>query len=113
MYFKKPIIDTNVPGIKFLAPIPVFQNQFTDHDLHDRVFQLGFTELTEAQRKMGQELPGQYDKDRYDNYKDWYGNKDQWVEDGFPAIGSRFSVPPNDLLDLDNEDVKEIRKRRR
>ena len=101
MYFKKPIIDTNVPAIKFLAPIPVFQNEFTDHDLHDRVFQLGFTELTEAQRKMGQELPGQYDKDRYDNYKDWYGNKDQWVEDGFPAIGSRFSVPPNDLLDLD------------
>lgn len=111
MYFKKPIIDTNVPGIKFLAPIPVFQNQFTDHDLHDRVFQLGFTELTEAQRKMGQELPGQYDKERYENYKDWYGNKDQWVEDGFPAIGSRFSVPPNDLLDLDNVDVKEIRKR--
>lgn len=111
MYFRKPMIQSNMDWIQYLAPIPVYKRQFDDDAFHERLFQLGFTELNDAQRRMGQELPGQYDKDRYEGYNDWYGNQEEWVEDGFPPIGSRFSVPPNNFLELDNDDVREMRRR--
>lgn len=111
MYFRKPMIQSNMNWIQYLAPIPVYKRQFDDDAFHERLFHLGFTELNDAQRRMGQELPGKYDQERYENYNDWYGNQEEWVEDGFPPIGSRFSVPPNNFLELDNEDVKEMRRR--
>ena len=111
MYFRKPMIQSNMDWIQYLAPIPVYKRQFDDDAFHERLFQLGFTELNDAQRRMGQELPGQYDQERYENYNDWYGNQEEWVEDGFPPIGSRFSVPPNNFLELDNDDVREMRRR--
>lgn len=111
MYFKNPLMPTDLWGIYSLAPIPVYKVQFEDHEFHDRLYEMGFTELNQQQRQMGQELPGQYDKERYENYHDWYGNKEAWVEDGLPPIGSRFSVPPNDFLSIDKPEVKEMRNR--
>jgi hypothetical protein len=112
MYFDKPLIPTNQENIFHLAPIPVFFKQYNDHDLHDEVFNLGFNELTEKEKLMGQELPEQYDTERQNNYKVEYYKYDQWVEPTeFNPIGSRFSVPPNNFLNRKEECVKLIRKR--
>jgi hypothetical protein len=57
MYFKNPIINTHQENIFHLAPIPLYVKQFDDHDLHDEVYNIGFNELSEEQKRMGQELP--------------------------------------------------------
>lgn len=56
MYFNRPLHNTNEENIFHLAPIPVYMKEFTDHDLHDEVYNLGFNELTPEQKLMGQEL---------------------------------------------------------
>lgn len=112
MYFKNPIINTHQENIFHLAPIPLYVKQFDDHDLHDEVYNLGFGELSEEQKRMGQELPERYDIERQSTYEINYNNRDMWVEPTeFNPIGSRFAVPPNDFLDRPEESIKIIRKR--
>ena len=102
MYFKKPIIESGIQDIKYLAPIPVYQHHFTDDDFSDRVYAFGFETLNEKQKLMGQELPGQFDTERQDNFQVWYDRAEEWVEENeFQPIGSRFSVPPNDFLNIE------------
>lgn len=112
MYFKKPIIESGIQDIKYLAPIPVYQHHFTDDDFSDRVYAFGFETLNEKQKLMGQELPGQFDTERQDNFQVWYDRAEEWVEENeFQPIGSRFSVPPNDFLNIENPDVEIIKNR--
>lgn len=112
MYFKNPIIESGIDDIKFLAPIPIYQHQFNDDVFHEKVYKYGFDKLTAAQKLMGQELPGRFDKERQDNFNIWYNKEDSWVENTeFQPIGSRFFTPPNDFLDIDDPYVKFIRSR--
>lgn len=111
MNFKEPLIAAS-ENMFYLAPIPVFKKQYDDHDLHQRVYDYGFENLTPFQKLMGQELPQQYDTERQKTYVPWQHNEDQWVENTeHNPIGSRFSVPPNNFLDIDTEDIKTIRNR--
>ena len=113
MYFKKALIQSqDNENIHYLSPIPVWIEQFDDDELHDRIYKLGMSELSEKQKQMGQELPGKLDTQRIESYQVNYQRKDNWVEPNeFHPIGSRFYTPPNNFLDLDNQDVKILRKR--
>jgi hypothetical protein len=112
MNFKQPLIPSDKPDIFYLSPIPVLQKKYDDEEFHQKVYDLGFAELTAPQKLMGQELPGRYDKDRQKDYQPWCHTDDAWTEHTeFNPIGSRFSVPPNDVLDSPHEYFQEIRKR--
>lgn len=111
MVFKKPLIETSVPYIFQLAPIPVYQRIYQDK-VTDVIYELGKKTLTDSQKLMGQELPNTYDVDRQSTYNIEYDRQDEWVETHeFPPIGSRFYTPPNDFLELDNESVEIIKRR--
>lgn len=112
MYFHVPVLNSGKENVFYLAPIPIYIKEFDDHDLHQQVFDLGLNTLSEKQKQMGQELPEQFDHERYNTYEVNYERKDMWVEPTeFNPIGSRFAVPPNDFLNTDDPSVKEIRKR--
>jgi len=112
MFFSKPFFNSGKENIKYLAPIPLYFKQFDDHEMHDRVFKLGYDSLNSYQRRMGQELPNQIDEDRISKYSPAYDRKDIWVEDDDRMpIGSRYFNPHNDFLDYDNEEVKLIKQR--
>lgn len=112
MYFNEPLIPSNDNNLFYLAPIPVFMKEYDDHDLHDTVFKLGFNNLTEEQKLMGQELPEQYDLDRQSTYTINYNKTERWVEPTeYNPIGSRFAVPPNDFLNRNEDCVRIIRER--
>ena len=107
MYFEKPLLNSGKDNIFHLAPIPVYMKVFDDHELHDRVYDFGFNFLNSDQKRMGQELPEQYDFDRQQKGDFHVDNRDMWVEyDEQIPIGSRYFTPPNDFLKTDNEDVK-------
>lgn len=111
MHFKQPLLPTGDDHVFHLAPIPVYQRIFED-TLTDKVYQLGLNTLTDTQKRMGQELPQQYDIERQSTYEISYDREDQWVEDHeFPPIGSRFYTPPNDFLNNEDSDVQIIRRR--
>jgi len=112
MYFQDPLIPTHQENLFQLAPIPVYIKYFNDHDLHDEVYSLGLSELTEDQKRMGQELPEVYDSERQSEYSINYNRRDAWVEaTEFNPIGSRFFVPPNDFLVRREESVGVIKDR--
>lgn len=112
MHFKEALIDSDSENLFLLAPIPVWIEYFDDHDLHDRLYKLGLDELDDTQKRMGQELPEQLDTERVASYEVNYNRRDNWVEPNeFQPIGSRFFVPPNDFLTLDNPDVKILNER--
>lgn len=112
MFFKEVIHDTDNENLKMLAPIPIWIQYFDDHDFHDRLFDYGKAVLDTQQKRMGQELPEQIDSERIDNYSVNYDRRDMWVEENeYNPIGSRFFVPPNDFLTLDNKDVKILNSR--
>jgi hypothetical protein len=112
MIFQDPLIPSNIENLYYLAPIPVYLKYFEDDDLADYVYQLGLNQLTDKQKQMGQELPEQYDSERQSTYDINYERKDQWVEmTEFQPIGSRFSVPPNNFLDTQDDKVYEIKQR--
>ena len=62
--------------------------------------------------KWGTRVAGKLDTQRIESYQVNYQRKDNWVEveNEFHPIGSRFYTPPNNFLDLDNQDVKILRK---
>jgi len=112
MYFQDALRPTHNENIFQLAPIPVYIKYFEDHDLHDTVYKLGYDRLSDAQKIMGQELPDQYDQERQEHYLVNYPRREMWVEPTeFNPIGSRFSVPPNDFLNYNDDGVKAIKKR--
>lgn len=112
MNFKEPLLATEEENLFHLAPIPVFKKVFSNAELHDRVYEFGLNNLSAAQKLMGQELPEQYDTNRQSTFQPWQDVKEQWTENTeFNPIGSRFSVPPNNFLDIDNDDIKIIRNR--
>jgi hypothetical protein len=114
MNFKDPLIKSDKDDVYYLAPIPVYMKQFDDHEFHDRVYNFGFENLDPAQKLMGQELPDQYDFERQSTYHSWNHTEtaERWVENTeYNPIGSRFSVPPNDFLKINNPDVGVIRQR--
>ena len=111
MNFKQPLIPTLDEHIFQLAPIPVYQRIFDDV-LTDRVYKLGINILSDDQKRMGQELPNQYDSERQSKYEIGYNKQDQWVEEHeLQPIGSRFFTPPNDFLINQDEDVQIIKRR--
>ena len=111
MNFKQPLLPTTDEYVFQLAPIPVYQRIFDDA-LTDKVYQLGLEVLNDTQKRMGQELPLQYDSERQSIYEVNYVREDQWVEEHeFPPIGSRFWTPPNDFLNYDDERVEIIKRR--
>ena len=112
MYVQRPLVPTSQPNLFHLAPIPVYMKVFGDDEFHDEVYTFGFENLTPQQKLMGQELPEQYDINRQSNYSVNYDKREMWVEPTeYNPIGSRFWTPPNDFLDMDNENVKKIRRR--
>lgn len=112
MNFKKPLIPTSQENLYYLAPVPVFMKIFEDEDLHSKVFEYGMENLTDAQKLMGQELPEQYDQSRQDAFEPWCNTEDQWTEaTEYNPIGSRFSVPPNNVLDLPHQGFNILRER--
>jgi hypothetical protein len=111
MNFKQPLIPTSDEYIYQLAPIPVYQRIFDDV-FTDNVYKLGLEVLDDTQKRMGQELPLQYDSERQSTYDVNYDRQDQWVEaHEFPPIGSRFWTPPNDFLNYKDERVEIIKRR--
>jgi len=111
MNFKQPLLPTTDEYVFQLAPIPVYQRIYDD-SLSDNVYNLGLEVLDDAQKKMGQELPKQYDSERQSNYGVNYDRQDQWVENHeFPPIGSRFFTPPNNFLYHEDEGVNIIKRR--
>ena len=109
MHFKQALLPSDNPNVRYLAPIPVWIQEFDDDDLHDRVFDLGMNTLSPSQRQMGQELPERLDIERVSSYEVNYQRSDNWVEENeFNPIGSRFFTPPNDFLDNPNRDVRTI-----
>ena len=111
MYFLDPIIPSENTGVGYLAPIPIYQKIFDDDSLHEVIYEKGKLVLSSDQKRMGQELPDQYDAERQ-SIMNQVETRDMWVEDTErPPIGSRFFVPPNDFLDLDIPEVKLLRER--
>ena len=111
MEYKHPLHKTNNPNIFHLAPIPIYQRVF-EGGLEDEVYNIGFNNLTPTQKRMGQELPNQYDSERYSKYGVNYDRQEQWVEDhNLPPIGSRFYTPPNNFLEFENDKVQIIKRR--
>ena len=111
MNFKKPLIETSIQDIYHLAPIPLFKRVFDDN-ITTSVYNLGNKVLNEQQKRMGQELPGQYDRERQDNYGINYDRQEEWVEEHeLQPIGSRFFTPPNDFLQNKDENVQIIKRR--
>lgn len=98
MFFQKPYYSSSEENIFYLAPIPLYKKVITDTTLIDKLFDLGNEVLTDKQKRMGQELPNQYDEERYGISN--YGNvKQEWVEaDNQMPIGSRYFTPPNNFL---------------
>ncbi|TVR77452.1 MAG: hypothetical protein EA412_11160 [Chitinophagaceae bacterium] len=112
MFLKEPLIPAGKENIFHLAPIPVFMKVFEDHDLHDKVYEFGLKTLSERQKRMGQELPDQYDYERQHNYEDSGYLNEQWVEGTeHNPIGSRFWVPPNNFLSLNHPGIETLNKR--
>lgn len=111
MNFDKPLIPTDTEHLYFLAPIPLYQRVFDDN-ISDKVYKLGLETLSPEQKRMGQELPNQFDKERQSRYTVNYNRQDQWVENHeLPPIGSRFFTPPNDFLNVEDENVRIIKRR--
>ena len=103
---------TNKENIFNLAPIPVYKRVYKDDIVTNRAYQFGLNILDAEQRRMGQELPGQYDNERQSNYEVNYDRQDEWVEKHeLQPIGSRFYVNPNDFLEAENADVDVINRR--
>jgi len=112
MYFKEPYIPiTDKENIYYLAPIPLYVKVFDDEDLHTETYDWGMENLTDIEKQMGQELPEQYDSQRQESIDLWE-KRDKWVEGTERnPIGSRYWVPPNNVLDRDVECMKTIRNR--
>jgi hypothetical protein len=111
MNFKNPLIQSDKENIFYLSPIPVFRRIYEDDEFHQEVYNEGLVTLSDAQKLMGQETPGRYNTNR-ENYEPWCNTNDQWTEQTeFNPIGSRFSVPPNNVLDLPSESFVKIRSR--
>ena len=103
---------TSKENIFNLAPIPVYKRIYEDDIVTNRTYQFGLNILDAEQRRMGQELPGQYDYERQSNYEVNYDKQDEWVEKHeLQPIGSRFYVNPNDFLEAENSDVEVINRR--
>lgn len=112
MNYDDPLFATGTPDIFHLAPIPVFMKVFEDHALHDEVYDFGLRQLSETQKRMGQELPGQYDHERQAHYRPREPLAERWTENTeYNPIGSRFYVPPNDFLSLDHPGIAKLRER--
>lgn len=112
MRYDDPLYATPTPHVFHLAPIPVFMRVFEDHALHDEVYEHGLRVLTDAQKRMGQELPERYDGERQAGYEPRVPLRDRWSENTeLNPIGSRYFVPPNDFLAFDHPGVKVIRER--
>jgi hypothetical protein len=110
MFFKKPIHPTDKDGIHFLAPIPLYHKTIDNDILIDSLFELGLDVLNPRQQRMGQELPNQYDTERY-QYDNFPQKESQWVEDDNQMpIGSRFFTPPNDFLNRTDKCVLKARE---
>ena len=101
MFFPKPLIESKEKNIYHLAPVPVYMEVFDDDVLHEEVYNLGLDFLSPEQKRMGQELPGQYDSERQKWYDVPSDSQEQWVEyDEQIPIGSRYYTPPNDFLKM-------------
>ena len=103
---------TSNKDIFHLAPIPIYKRVYENDIVTNRAYNFGLSILDAEQRKMGQELPGQYDNERQSKYEVNYNRQDEWVENhSLSPIGSRFYVKPNDFLEAENVDVEVIKRR--
>jgi hypothetical protein len=112
MNYDDPLLPSGTTDIFHLAPIPVFMKVFEGDALHDEVYDFGLRHLNEKQKRMGQELPDQYDAERQANYTPREPLRERWTENTeYNPIGSRFHVPPNDFLSIDHPGIKTLRER--
>ena len=112
MNLNKPLHSTSEDNIFTLAPIVVYKRVYDNDVVTDRVYNLGHRILDEDQKRMGQELPNVFDKNRQDNYEVNYDRQDEWTEHHeLQPIGSRFYVPPNEFLEFISDDVEIIKRR--
>ena len=83
---------TGKKNIFNLAPYTSFIKEYMKNDIiTNRAYNFGLSILDAEQRRMGQELPGQYDNKRQSNYEINYDRQDEWVEKHeLQPIGSRF-----------------------
>ena len=85
----------------------VLSERVFDDNITTSVYNLGNKVLNEQQKRMGQELPGQYDRERQANYGINYDRQEEWAEEHeLQPIGSRFHVEPNDFLKLTQTNKK-------
>ena len=111
MNYNIPLHSTDTSHCFHLAPIPLYKRVFDDN-ISDSVYELGLELLSPQQKRMGQELPGKFDIERQTNYEVNYNRQDEWVEEHeLPPIGSRFFTPPNDFLNVEDENVRIIKRR--
>ena len=103
---------TSRENIFNLAPIPVYKRVYESDIITQRTYQFGLNILDAEERRMGQELPGQYDYERQSTYEVNYDRQEEWIENHeLQPIGSRLYVKPNDFLEAENADVDVIKRR--
>ena len=90
---------TNKNNIFHLAPILVYKRVFENCPITKKIDNFGFRVLSQEQKRMGQELPKQYDIERQSKYEINYNREEEWIENHeLQPIGSRFFVEPNNFL---------------
>jgi hypothetical protein len=110
MNFKYPFYKTETDNLFYLAPIPLWIKVFDDDDLHTYLYEYGYNNMTESQKLMGQELPFRYDVDRQLNFD--MQHESYWVESSEKIpIGSRYFTPPNDFLNINDNNIKYLKDR--
>ena len=103
---------TNSDNIFHLAPIPVYKKIYKKDIITNRVYDFGLRVLSKEQKRMGQELVDRFDDERYSTYEVNYNRQEEWIENHeLQPIGSRFYVPPNDFLSIENKDIEVIKRR--
>jgi hypothetical protein len=106
-----PFLETSNPNVFALAPIPIWKETFVNEDLHNHLFNLGFHNLSEAQKRMGQELPDRYDAERQSFFSLVDRSIPYWTEaTEYNPIGSRFYTPPNDFLNIADQGVYHLKE---
>jgi hypothetical protein len=110
MHFEQVTYPTGTSNVNFLAPIPLFLKNYEDAEFHREIYEWGKRNLTEIEKRMGQELPGQIDESRKKLFP-MHLKPESWIETEDVPIGSRFSVNPNNFLELEKWQIQELKKR--
>jgi hypothetical protein len=88
----------------------MFLKEFEDVEFDQELYLWGLENLSETQKRMGQELPGKTDEERAKHFTE-HLKPEFWIEDEEVPIGSRFYVQPNNFLEIEDWRIQDLRNR--